>query len=54
MLLFSGLNLLISQCFDEIFELPNGLTLAELSPDKKNKISARYLALKDLNKKLSK
>ncbi|MEE3343307.1 MAG: RdgB/HAM1 family non-canonical purine NTP pyrophosphatase [Bacilli bacterium] len=38
--------------FDEIFELPNGLTLAELSSVEKNKLSARYLALKDLEKKL--
>ena len=27
--------------FDEIFELPNGKTLAELSQEEKNKISAR-------------
>lgn len=40
--------------FDEIFELSNGLTLAELSPEEKNDISARSLALKDLKKKLSK
>lgn len=38
--------------FDEIFELPNGLTLAELSSDEKNSISARSLALNDLKKKL--
>lgn len=38
--------------FDPIFELPNGLTLAELSSEEKNKISARYLALKDLKNKL--
>ena len=38
--------------FDEIFELPNGLTLAELSSDDKNKISARSLAAKDLKHKL--
>ncbi|MBR3162163.1 MAG: RdgB/HAM1 family non-canonical purine NTP pyrophosphatase [Bacilli bacterium] len=38
--------------FDEIFELPNGLTLAELSSEEKNKLSARYLALKDLKKKI--
>lgn len=38
--------------FDEIFELPNGLTLAELSPEEKNKVSARSLAIKDLKKKL--
>lgn len=38
--------------FDEIFELPNGLTLAELSPEEKNEISARSLAIKALKKKL--
>ena len=38
--------------FDEIFELPNGLTLAELSPEEKNNISARFLALKDLKEKI--
>ena len=38
--------------FDEIFELPNGLTLAELSSEEKNSISARSLALKDLKIKL--
>ncbi len=38
--------------FDEIFELPNGKTLAELTPSEKNKLSARFLALKDLRKKL--
>ena len=40
--------------FDEIFELPNGLTLAELSSEEKNAISARSLAVKDLMKKLKK
>ncbi len=40
--------------FDEIFELPNGLTLAELSSDEKNYISARALAINDLKKKLKK
>ena len=40
--------------FDEIFELPNGKTLAELSFEEKNKLSARYLALEDLKNKLSK
>lgn len=40
--------------FDEIFELPNGLTLAELTPEEKNDISARALAAKDLKKKLIK
>lgn len=38
--------------FDEIFELPNGLTLAELSPDEKNEVSARALAIKQLKEKL--
>lgn len=39
--------------FDEIFELSNGLTLAELSPEEKNSISARALALKDLKEKIN-
>lgn len=39
--------------FDEIFELSNGLTLAELSSEEKNNISARSVALKNLKKKLS-
>lgn len=38
--------------FDEIFELSSGLTLAEISSDEKNKISARSLAIKDLEEKL--
>ena len=38
--------------FDEIFELPNGLTLAELTPEQKNEVSARALAINDLKKKL--
>lgn len=38
--------------FDEIFELPNGLTLAELSPEEKNRVSARSLAIMDLKRKL--
>lgn len=38
--------------FDEIFELSNGKTLAELSNEEKNKISARYLAAKELKNKL--
>lgn len=38
--------------FDEIFELPNGLTLAELTPEEKNEVSARALAAKSLVKKL--
>lgn len=40
--------------FDEIFELSDGRTLAELSSEEKNWISARYLALVDLKEKLSK
>ena len=39
--------------FDEIFELPGGLTLAELSAEEKNQLSARYLALEDLKEKLN-
>lgn len=38
--------------FDEIFELPNGLTLAELAPTEKNKLSARAIAIKNLKKAL--
>lgn len=38
--------------FDEIFELPNGMTLAELTPEEKNKVSARAMAAKVLKKKL--
>ena len=40
--------------FDEIFELENGKTLAELTSSEKNEISARALALKDLKRKLIK
>ena len=39
--------------FEEIFELEDGKTLAELTPDEKNQISARALALKDLKRKLN-
>ena len=39
--------------FDEIFELENGKTLAELSTEEKNKLSARKKALESLNIKLS-
>lgn len=35
--------------FDEIFELENGKTLAELSQEEKNQISARRIALEKLN-----
>lgn len=38
--------------FDSIFELDNGMTLAEISSEKKNKISARNIALNDLKKKM--
>ncbi len=37
--------------FDEIFELDNGKTLAELSQTEKNEISARRMALEGLRKK---
>lgn len=39
--------------FDEIFELESGQTLAEISKEEKNKISARALALMDLKHKLA-
>ena len=38
--------------FDEVFELEDGRTLAELSSEEKNEISARYLALMDLKRKI--
>lgn len=38
--------------FDEIFELDNGKTLAELAQDEKNEISARKLALEEIKEKL--
>lgn len=38
--------------FDEIFELENGKTLAEISQEEKNEISARKIALKKLEPKL--
>ena len=38
--------------FDEIFELENGQTLAEISEEEKNKISARKIALERIRKKL--
>lgn len=38
--------------FDEIFELENGKTLAELTKEEKNELSARYLATVDLKNKL--
>lgn len=40
--------------FDEIFELKDGRTYAELSKEEKNKISHRRLALQDLVTKLEK
>lgn len=40
--------------FDEIFELEDGRTLAELSDLEKNQISARKIALQILQEKLSK
>lgn len=40
--------------FDSIFELENGKTVAELTQEEKNQISARYLAAKDLKEKLGK
>ena len=40
--------------FDEIFELENGKTLAEITKEEKNKISARSLAAIDLKEKLDK
>lgn len=39
--------------FDEIFELENGKTLAELSEEEKNEISARRKALENLKNKMS-
>jgi XTP/dITP diphosphohydrolase len=38
--------------FDKIFELPNGKTLTELTPEEKNQVSARALAALDLKNKL--
>ena len=38
--------------FDEIFELPNGKTLAELSDEEKNEIGARKKALEKVKKDL--
>lgn len=40
--------------FDEIFELENGKTLAEISSEEKNKISARKIALEKIRNKLEK
>lgn len=38
--------------FDEIFELENGRTLAQLSSEEKNEISARRKALEELKKQI--
>ena len=38
--------------FDAIFELENGKTLAELTSEEKNALSARYLACVDLSQQL--
>lgn len=38
--------------FDEIFELENGKTLAELTSEEKNAVSSRKIALEKLNKML--
>ena len=38
--------------FDPIFELTTGKTLAELSKEQKNSVSARFLAAKDLKERL--
>ena len=40
--------------FDEIFELENGMTLAELSNEEKNSISARTIAIEEIRKELIK
>ena len=39
--------------FDEIFELVNGKTLAEISEEEKNKISARKIALERIRNRLN-
>lgn len=39
--------------FDEVFELENGKTLAELSNEEKNEISARKKALEEIKNKLN-
>lgn len=38
--------------FDEIFELENGKTLAQISKEEKNKMSARKIALESIRKRL--
>ena len=39
--------------FDEIFELENGKTIAELSSEEKNSLSPRKLALEEIKKELN-
>ena len=39
--------------FDEIFELENGRTLAEISEEEKNEISARKIALEGIRNRLN-
>ena len=39
--------------FDSIFELDNGKTLAELTQDEKNEISARKIALEQIKKEIN-
>lgn len=39
--------------FDEIFELENGKTLAELTQEEKNSISARRIALEQIKKEIN-
>ena len=39
--------------FDEIFELENGKTLAELTQVEKNEISARKIALEQIKKEIN-
>ena len=38
--------------FDEIFELDNGKTLAELTLEEKNKISSRKIAIQEIKDKI--
>lgn len=38
--------------FDEIFELPNGKTMAEITKEEKNKISSRRIALEKIKKQI--
>ena len=40
--------------FDKIFMLEDGRTLDQLSPDEKNKVSARYIVLIDLKDRMDK